>query len=84
MNKRQERILNTIFSTPVPKSLKWQHLESFLVSCGAKTIEGRGSRVRFELNGVTITFHRPHNQKEAHPYQIKDTRRFLEKAGITP
>ncbi len=77
MNRRQERTLNAIFGTPVPKTLKWRQIESLLVACGAKTIEGRGSRVRFELNGITATFHRPHNQKEARPYQVKDARRFL-------
>ena len=54
------------------------------MACGAKSIEGRGSRVRFELNGVTTTFHRPHNQKEARAYQVRDARRFLEEAGILP
>lgn len=38
---------------------------------GARIIEGRGSRVRFELNGVIATFHRPHPQKEAKPYSGK-------------
>ncbi|MDE0427558.1 MAG: type II toxin-antitoxin system HicA family toxin [Candidatus Poribacteria bacterium] len=83
MNKRHERTLNAIFGTPVPKTLKWRQIESLFVACGTKSIEGRGSRVRFELNGVTATFHRPHNQKEARAYQVKDARRFLEEAGIS-
>lgn len=82
MNKRQQRTLNAIFGTPVPTTLKWRQIESLLISCGAKVIEGRGSRVRFELNSVTMTFHRPHKQKEAHSYQVKDVRRFLEEAGV--
>ena len=41
-------------------------------------------RVRFELNNVVATFHRPHPQKEAKPYQVRDARRFLQQAGITP
>lgn len=47
-------------------------------------VEGSGSRVRFELNGVVATFHRPHPAKEAKPYQVRDARRFLEQAGIKP
>lgn len=47
-------------------------------------IEGSGSRVRFELNGVIGTFHRPHPQKEAKPYQVRDARAFLEKVGVLP
>nr|WP_309475822.1 MULTISPECIES: type II toxin-antitoxin system HicA family toxin [unclassified Pseudomonas] len=55
-----------------------------LVGAGARVIEGRGSRVRFELNGVIATFHRPHPDKDAKPYQIRDARYFLEQAGVTP
>jgi hypothetical protein len=84
MNKRHERTLNAIFRTPTPATLKWRQIESLLKACGAKSVEGRGSRVRFELNGVTATFHRPHNQKEARSYQVRDARRFLEEAGIIP
>jgi hypothetical protein len=43
-----------------------------------------GSRVRFELNGVVATFHQPHPDKEAKPYQVRDARAFLEQAGVTP
>jgi len=51
---------------------------------GARTVEGSGSRVRFELKGVVATFHRPHPEKEAKPYQVRDARSFLEQAGIKP
>jgi len=54
------------------------------MALGAKSIEGRGSRVRFALNDVVATFHRPHPQKEAKPYQVRDAKRFLQEAGITP
>jgi len=47
-------------------------------------IEGRGSRVRFELNGVVATFHRPHPAKDAQNYQIRDARDFLDRAGVKP
>jgi hypothetical protein len=68
--------------TPVPTTLEWRRIESLCTAVGAKTIEGTGSRVRFELNGVIGTFHRPHPQKETKPYQVRDARSFLEKAGI--
>jgi len=54
------------------------------VALGAQLIEGNGSRVRFELNGVIATFHRPHPQKEAKPYQVRDAREFLNQVGIKP
>ncbi|QPG65905.1 type II toxin-antitoxin system HicA family toxin [Pseudomonas sp. BIGb0427] len=64
--------------------MEWARIESLLVGAGARVIEGRGSRVRFELNGVIATFHRPHPDKDAKPYQIRDARYFLEQAGVTP
>jgi len=59
-------------------------IETLFVALGATVIEGRGSRVRFILNGVFGTFHRPHPHHEAMPYQIHDAWSFLKQAGITP
>jgi hypothetical protein len=84
MNKRQRATLDKIFQTPVPSSLEWRDIEALFLATGARTVEGSGSRVRFELNGVVATFHRPHPEKEAKPYQVRDARRFLEQAGIKP
>ena len=84
MNKTHQKTLEAIFRKPVPTNLEWRRIESLFTAVGAKTIEGTGSRVRFELNGVIGTFHRPHPQKEAKPYQVRDARSFLEKAGVLP
>lgn len=84
MNNRQAGTLKIVFSKPVPHNLEWSRLESLFAALGAKTIEGSGSRVRFELNGVVATFHRPHPDKGAKPYQVRDARAFLEHAGVTP
>ncbi|GAB3471974.1 type II toxin-antitoxin system HicA family toxin [Azotobacter salinestris] len=84
MNSEQRSTLEAIFSKPAPASLEWARIESLFVAAGAKVVEGNGSRVRFELNGVIATFHRPHPDTEAKPYQVRDARAFLEKAGITP
>ena len=84
MNKKHQKTLESIFSKPAPSSLDWKRIEALFVNLGAQVIEGRGSRVRFELNGIVATFHRPHPQKEAKPYQVRDARKFLEQAGIRP
>ena len=84
MKAAHRRTLTAIFSTPVPTNLAWRQIEALLLALGAQVIEGRGSRVRFELNGVIATFHRPHPQKEAKPYQVRDAREFLHQAGIKP
>ncbi|WP_089725473.1 type II toxin-antitoxin system HicA family toxin [Candidatus Thiosymbion oneisti] len=82
MNKRHRNTLSDIFRTPVPTTLEWRDIEALFMALGARSIEGRGSRVRFELNNVVATFHRPHPQKEAKPYQVRDARRFLQQVGI--
>lgn len=84
MNSTHRKTLTVVFATPVPSSLEWRKLESLLVALGAKVIEGNGSRIRFELNGVIASFHRPHPQKEAKPYQVRDVRDFLTQAGVQP
>lgn len=78
MNKQHQNTLDDIFKTPVPTGLAWKRIEALFKALGAKSIEGRGSRVRFELNDVVATFHRPHPQKEAKAYQVRDARRFLQ------
>ncbi|AEJ11707.1 MULTISPECIES: type II toxin-antitoxin system HicA family toxin [Pseudomonas] len=84
MNNHQQATLEAVLKKPVPRTLEWVRLESMLVSLGARIIEGRGSRVRFELNGAVATFHRPHPDRHAKPYQLRDARQFLEQAGVIP
>lgn len=84
MNNAQQKTLAAIFGTPTPATLEWRKIESLFGALGAQTIEGNGSRVRFELNGVVASFHRPHPQKEAKPYQVKDAKEFLSQAGVQP
>jgi hypothetical protein len=84
VNKRHQKTLESIFKTPVPFNLEWRRIETLFIALGARVIEGGGSRVRFELHNIVATFHRPHPQKEAKPYQVRDARRFLEQLGIKP
>jgi hypothetical protein len=84
MNATHRKALISIFADPVSKSLEWRRIEALLVSTGCQVIEGNGSRVRFEKNGIIATFHRPHPEKEAKPYQVRDARQFLENIGVKP
>lgn len=54
------------------------------MATSAEVIEGSGSRVRFNKEGIIATFHRPHPKKEAKPYQVKDVRSFLIQIGVQP
>lgn len=84
MNSKQRKTLAAIFTDPVSKNIEWQAVESLLVAVGADVVEGCGSRVKFHKDGVIATFHRPHPNKEANPYQVRDVRRFLSRLGVKP
>lgn len=83
MQRRHQRTLEELFRRPPPLSMEWRRIEALFTALGCEAIEGNGSRVRFVLNGVIVNFHRPHPEKEAKPYQIRDARKFLREAGVT-
>jgi hypothetical protein len=84
MNKTHQKILQAIFENPVNDVMKWSEIESLLIFVGCRVVEGSGSSVTFEKNGLKVFFHRPHPQKEALRYRVKDARLFLQKIGVTP
>ncbi|MCB1367857.1 MAG: type II toxin-antitoxin system HicA family toxin [Rhodobacteraceae bacterium] len=84
MNSRHRKTLAVVFTDPVPGTLDWAAVEALLLAAGARLIEGRGSRVRFEKDGEVETFHRPHPAKEAKRYQVRAARGFLVRIGVTP
>jgi len=84
MNSKHRRTLAAVFTDPVSGTLAWADIEALLLAAGARLIEGRGSRVRFERDGEVATFHRPHPAKEAKRYQVRDAREFLIRLGVQP
>ena len=84
MKSTHKKTLTAIYGSPTPASLEWRKIEALFIALGAQVIEGDGSRVRFELNGIVASFHRPHPHKEAKPYQVRDAREFLKQAGVRP
>lgn len=65
MNSKHEKSLAAVFHDPVSGTIEWAAVESLLLATGARLIEGRGSRVRFEKDGEVATFYRPHPGKDA-------------------
>ncbi len=84
MNSKQRKTLAAVFTDPISGTIEWVAIESLLLAAGARMIEGRGSRVRFEKDGEVEMFHRPHPAKEAKRYQVRAARAFLERIGVTP
>ena len=84
MNSRQSKTLVAVFADPVSASIDWIAIEGLLIACGCRVIEGNGSRVRFEKDGIVAGFHRPHPGKEAKRHHVRDAREYLSKLGIKP
>lgn len=81
-NRRHKKTLQAILSFPGSGTIAWADIEALLLAVGAEAREGRGSRVRFTYAGKVATFHRPHPEREAKPYQVRDALNFLRQAGV--
>ena len=81
MNNQQRKTLAQVFAEPVNGNLEWRKIESLLMALGCRRTEGAGSSVGFERGGASVMFHRPHPQKAALRYRVRDARRFLELIG---
>ncbi len=77
-------MLEAIFANPVNGNMEWARIEALFIAIGCQFIEGSGSSVGFEKDGHRVRFHRPHPQKAALVYRVKDARAFLEQLGVTP
>jgi len=84
MNSKHRKMLTAIFTDPVNGNMEWREIESLLVAIGCRIIEGKGSSVTFEKDGLRATFHRPHPDKAALRYRVKDVRNFLAELRIKP
>jgi len=84
MNSKHKKTLEAIYGNPVNGALEWSRIESLLVGLGCNVVEGSGSSVTFEKDGVKAYFHRPHPTKEALRYRIRAVREYLQAIGVQP
>ena len=84
MNRKHHKTLEALFTTPANGAMDWARIEALLRAVGCRVIEGSGSSVTFEKDGLRAYFHRPHPGKEALRYRVIAAREFLEKIGVEP
>jgi predicted RNA binding protein YcfA (HicA-like mRNA interferase family) len=82
MNKKHRKTLEAIFKKPTQPGIPWKDIEALLLNLGATIGEGKGSRIRIELNNEDAVFHRPHPSKDTDKGAVASMRRFLENAGV--
>ena len=84
LNNKQRKVLESIFTDPVPANINWNDVMSLFTALGATVAQGKGSRVRVLLNDRAAVFHEPHPQKETDKGAVKGLREFLNNAGVKP
>jgi hypothetical protein len=84
MKEKHRKTLAAIFNDPVNGNMEWDKIEALFIALGCRIIEGAGSSVTFEKDGIRAYFHRPHPARAALRYRIKDAREFLSKLGEKP
>jgi hypothetical protein len=82
VNGTQSKALQKVLSDPVNGNIPWARIESMLKAAGCQIIEGAGSSVTFEYEGMKMTLHRPHPGKEALRYRVLAVREFIVRMGI--
>jgi hypothetical protein len=82
LSSKHRKTLRAVFADPVRTNINWTDIENLFEALGAEVTEGRGSRVRVDLNEVRAVFHRPHPENETDKGAVKSVRKFLENGGV--
>ena len=82
MNKKHSRTLERIIEKPERSDIPWKDIEGLVIALGGDLSEGRGSRVRIQLNDVRAVFHRPHPKRVTDKGAVSSMRRFLKEAEV--
>ena len=84
MNSAHRKTMQAVFADPLDGGIAWSRIEALLLALDCRRIEGSGSSVTFEKDGVRAYFHRPHPRKDALRYRVMDAREFLLRLGVKP
>jgi hypothetical protein len=82
MNKKHRKTFDAIFTEPIRRNIAWSDVVTLVKALGGEVMQGDGSKVRFDLNGVSLNIHSPHPLKELKRYQVKAVRDFFDNAGV--
>jgi hypothetical protein len=84
MKRKHRKTLEQIFSRPTSGNIKWNDIESLLISLGAELSDREGSRIGVRLFGERRVFHRPHPSPDTDKGAVASIRKWLEENGVHP
>ena len=82
MAGRHRKTYDAIFADPVRANITWNDAVAMVEALGGSVVPGGGSMFSFELNGVSVTIHRPHPGGELSKPRVRQFRRLLTQAGV--
>jgi len=77
MKRKQQKILERIFSHPVSANIKWKDIEALFSSLGAELIEHEGSRIEVFLFNEVRVYHRPHPRPDTDKGAVASIKKWL-------
>lgn len=73
-----------IFAKPTRSDVRWGDVVALVKKLGGTVTQRAGSRVAFDLDGVTVVLHQPHPGEIMKKYAVEAVRDFLIAAGQGP
>jgi hypothetical protein len=84
LSTRNQRTLKAVFTEPCPTDIRWAEVERLLKAAGATVEERAGSRVAVKIERRVHILHKPHPRPVMPLGTVRNVRRILQDAGITP
>ena len=82
MNAKQKKTLAMVFEKPTRSDVRYEDVKGILITSGATSRDGKGSRVRFEKGSSSIHIHKPHPARVLPKYSVDLIRDFLLEIGV--
>ncbi len=84
MHKKDNTVLEKLFSHPMTMNLEWSEVKHMLESLGAEVETTHHSHVKIRLNGEVQTFTTLGHKTISDKDELNALKHFLEKAGCAP
>jgi hypothetical protein len=82
VHKKHLKTYQDLHAEPIKRNIEWRAVTGLIETLDEQVLHGERSRVRFDLNGVSLNIHFRHPQRELKCYQVKALQEFLTNSGV--